>query len=308
MGKILQEQKKHLNQGNMNRSSRAEFLGNLGTRFKNIKAYSKKRIRTNYEKISRRGYQIPRIRFLKSRRLRKPRQHFKLTNPWVFFSCQNKYFSTVKNLSAIVRWQLCWYIDVGDGFNIGDVEDRLCWYRLVLGCHRFYISKNAPILWFWDEHYNVTITKSTTYLWQTSLRHVPYTIGPYRQRLRQATIVGHDMIWPIFYGSYILFGLILIHHIVWVPIWYCIKDKSHSQLYHMTKGLSLGITTTVPGSALRFGVTLHKMVHDLSIFDQKVSKLHNYSNQFHFKFLRCKKRCMQSIIKKLIWRVLIEKT
>ena len=80
MGKILREQNKHLNQGNMNRSNRAEFLGNLGTRFKNIKAYSKKRIRKNYEKISRRGFQIPRKRFLKSRRLRKPRQHFKLTN------------------------------------------------------------------------------------------------------------------------------------------------------------------------------------------------------------------------------------
>ena len=75
-GKILREQNKHFNQGNMNRSSRAEFLDNLGTRFKNVKAYSKKRIRKNYEKVSRRGGILSGPRISK---LRTPRRRFKLS-------------------------------------------------------------------------------------------------------------------------------------------------------------------------------------------------------------------------------------
>jgi len=61
MKKILHEQNKHFNHGNANRSNRAEFLGDLVTRFKNLAKKSN-------EKISRRGFQIPRTRFLKSRR------------------------------------------------------------------------------------------------------------------------------------------------------------------------------------------------------------------------------------------------
>ena len=74
-GKILRAQNKHFNQGNMNRSSRAEFLENLGKRFKNVRAYSKKRIQNNNQKISRRGVDNRTSRF---RKLRAPRRRFKL--------------------------------------------------------------------------------------------------------------------------------------------------------------------------------------------------------------------------------------
>ena len=61
MKKILHEQNKHFNHGNTNRSNRAEFLGSLVTKFKNLAKKSN-------EKISRGGFQIPRTRFLKTRR------------------------------------------------------------------------------------------------------------------------------------------------------------------------------------------------------------------------------------------------
>ena len=75
-GKILRAQNKHFNQGNMNISSRAEFLDSLGTKFKNVKAYSKKRIRKDYEKISRRGGILSGPRISK---IRTPRRRFKLS-------------------------------------------------------------------------------------------------------------------------------------------------------------------------------------------------------------------------------------
>ena len=55
MKKILKIHDKHLNQGNLNRSHRGEFQKELKVKFKNIKNFTKQRLRKNYgEKTHRR--------------------------------------------------------------------------------------------------------------------------------------------------------------------------------------------------------------------------------------------------------------
>ena len=54
MDKILNDYERHLSQGNMNRSNRSEVKNKLRSKFYNIKAYSKDRLRKEHENKSRR--------------------------------------------------------------------------------------------------------------------------------------------------------------------------------------------------------------------------------------------------------------
>ena len=54
MDKILKDYEQHLSQGNMNRSNRSQFKNQLRSKFNNIKAYSKVRLRKEYDDKSRR--------------------------------------------------------------------------------------------------------------------------------------------------------------------------------------------------------------------------------------------------------------
>ena len=54
MQKILQIHDKHLNQGILNRSHRAEFQKELKIKFKNIGNYTKQRLRKNHKEKTRR--------------------------------------------------------------------------------------------------------------------------------------------------------------------------------------------------------------------------------------------------------------
>ena len=54
MKKILHDHDTHLNQGNMNRSHRAEFEKNLKSKFNNIRKYTQRRLRKDQEDKTRR--------------------------------------------------------------------------------------------------------------------------------------------------------------------------------------------------------------------------------------------------------------
>ena len=55
MDKILNDYEQHLSQGIMNRSNRPQFKNELRSKFNNIKAYSKGRLRNEHTKSRRRG-------------------------------------------------------------------------------------------------------------------------------------------------------------------------------------------------------------------------------------------------------------